>query len=265
MKYICPAAFILAALLIITCAGSSAADENKDDAARAAFFKNIKTLLEKADSYSVFEFIQTREDPVEAAEIYSDLVSDFYWKDKDLHKSISFAGAGIQYCLIKAGELETIQPETAEELKDQAKVISYNLASFAWPGWDEEGIVIGSTEIAAGLDAAWLNLRLVRELNKDNLELSNAWWVVGAQLLASQKYDEAVKAFESSMNSAHLASDRINKLLAQGFVGTAMIVGGNEDGHQILGNVIKALSELNSEEGRFVIDQLNTALNVFIK
>jgi len=237
----------------------------EDDPARAKIFQNVKSMLENSDSYQVIGYINSLGEPDSVAEIYSNLVMDFYWKEKSLPHVITIARAGIQFCLTKADELQDMETILSREMKKKARIISYNLASFTWPGWDEKGIVITNSDILIGLDAARLNLRLVRELGEDDLKISIAWWAVGAQLMAVQKYDKALEAFQSSKEHAHLAGDNTNELLADGYIGVTKTIAGDKDGNKILGQAIEELKKLNTEDSKFFIEQLNTVLNVFIK
>lgn len=66
---------------------------------------------------------------------YSKLVKHFHWQQKKLPVLVAVGWAGIQYGLIQA-ETEVSQ---AQAIKSAAKTIAYDVASFAWPGWDEPG------------------------------------------------------------------------------------------------------------------------------
>jgi hypothetical protein len=75
----------------------------------------------------------------------------------------------------------------------------YNLASFAWPGWDEAGIVIGPEELAAGRDAALRCLDLRRNPAHAAVPFgytpAMAHWMVGAYHLAAREWDAARAEF----------------------------------------------------------------------
>ncbi len=243
----------------------SAAAGDIDDSVGEKTLKDVTSLLENSDSFQAISYINNIGDADTVAEIYSNLVLDFYWKEKNLPYVITLARAGIQYCLAKADEFKLADPTRADEMKKKARIISYNLASFTWPGWGEKGIAIGHSDILIGLDAARLNLRLVRELNEDDKKLSVAYWAIGAQLLAVQKYDEAIEAFDSSKEHDRLAGDRMGELLAEGYIGITKIASGDETGREILGQATKELEEFDNEDSKFYIEQFNTALNVFIK
>jgi len=64
------------------------------------------------------------------------------------------ARAGAHYGQAAARFLRRPRSGQAKELKEGAKGVIYNLASYTWPGWKEPGIAIGPGEIAQGLDAA---------------------------------------------------------------------------------------------------------------
>ena len=150
-------------------------------------------------------------------------------------------------------------------MKVSARRISYNLASFTWPGWGEKDLLITPADIEVGLDAARLNVRLVGELNEGDTPHSIAYWGLGAQLIAVQKYDEALKAFKKSKDYAHNAGEKLSELLADGYIGITMIVSGDESGQEILGETIKKLNAIGSEDALYFVEQFNTAMNVFIK
>ncbi len=252
-------------LFFILLIAAAAFAGDKDDPEWIKTFQDVKSLMESSDSYRAISYINNLSEPDSVAGIYSRLVDDFYWKEKNLPHVISISRAGIQYCLTKSDELKVSDPILAREIKKKARIISYNLASFTWPGWDEKGIIISHSDILIGLDAARLNLRLVKELNEDDEKLSVAYRGIGAQLIAVQKYNKAIEAFESSKEHARLAGDKMGELLANGYIGITMIIAGDTAGNELLGHAIKELEKLNNEDAKFFIEQFNTALNVFIK
>ncbi len=253
----------LAMACVVAVAGG-AAGQQTEVAERAIVFGEVKALLEEADTFKAIEYINEQGDPETVAERYSDLAMDFYWRDKALEHVVTFSRAGIQYCLTKAQELAEEQVETATKLRVYARIISYNLASFAWPGWDEEGIVVTEGDMWAGLDAAKLNMRLTTELGEGPEKLSNAHWVLGAQLLAAGDYDGAVKAFQDCEAKGVEAADRASELLGSGYKGLAMMAGGEAEGRGLLDGALEGFRELNTEDSQFFIDQLNTAMRVFV-
>ena len=241
--------------------------QQKDIEDRAVVLNKVKTFLKEHDTFKAIEFINKQGEPEIVAKLYSDLVNDFYWKEKTLSEVITFARAGIQYCLTKAQDITKEDPKKVEELRFTAKIISYNLASYTWPGWDEKGISISQSDLLVGLDAAKLNLRLAFELKKDAVPLSMAYWVLGAQYLALANYDEAIKAFTSSKEKAEEANDNMNDLLALGYIGVTKIIQGSQkvEGEKELDKAIKEFKKLNTEDSEFYIEQLKTVLKIFAK
>jgi hypothetical protein len=243
------------------------ADEKKEDPERARILRQVKVLLEEDDSYKAIEFMSKQGEPLEVAKRYSDLVNDFYWKEKALPHAVTFARAGIQYSLIKSQELIATDIVKANEVRDVARVISYNLASYTWPGWDEKGIVIAEADLLVGLEAAKLNLRLVKELEMGLMSLSAANWAIGAMHMALGQYDDAVNAFESSMEDASLDEAREFELLNAGYLGIAKILKGpmKPEGERELKEAKEKLEKLNTDDSRFLAKQLETALEVFTR
>src|SRR5579872_5380750 len=99
---------------------------------------------------------------------------------RDVAGMIVFGLAGIRYCLAKSQQRESSDPETSAELKGLAKAMAYNLGANTWPGWDDEGIILGGTDLAIGMHAALLNLRLAHELARGSEVMGNAHWLIGA-------------------------------------------------------------------------------------
>lgn len=263
LRIVICSAFVLAAGLSTVVL----ADEKKEDPERSRILKQVKVLLNEADSYKAIEFMSKQGEPLAVAKRYSDLVNDFYWKEKALPDAVTFARAGIQYSLIKSQELLATDVKKANEVRDVARVISYNLASYTWPGWDEKGIVITEADMLVGLEAAKLNLRLVKELELGLMSLSAASWAVGAMHIALEQYDDAINAFESSREDALLEEAREFELLNAGYIGIAKILKGpmKPEGERELHNAKEKLEKLDTEDSKFFAKQLETTLEVFTR
>ena len=227
--------------------------------------KKAREHITAGDTARAVELINGHSNVKEAAEVYSDLVRDLYWKERSLPNVVTTARAGLDFCRTKADELRENDPETSRALSVTAKSISYNLASFTWPGWNEKGIVIGRNDISIGLEAARLNVRIVEELKDDDLSFANAYWMLGAQLIAVQKYDEAIEAFESSKKYAQKAGKRLSELLADGYIGVTMTIAGQKEGREVLKQAENALNQIGTDDAKFFIGQFHTVLAVFIK
>ena len=139
------------------------------------------------------------DDPTEAADAYFEGMKTAYWDDKDVHLTTAIAYAGVSRLLTEA---EHANAETAAELRSKAKAMTYNLASFTWTGWDEPGVEIAPSDQAAGLAAARSNLDMAVELDKGDLAIGRAWWMLGAHLLTAGEPKDACEAFAASAEYA---------------------------------------------------------------
>lgn len=147
------------------------------------------------DAHETLEPVQHEGSPRDIAAGFDSAVRDLYWKAKDLVAVIALAREGIQYCLTTMGE--ATDPDDRIFFGDSAKTLAYNLASFTWPGWDEPGISPSPDDLAVGLSAARLNLRLALELNKPVDRVEDAHWLLGAHLLAAHLPEAALEEFEA--------------------------------------------------------------------
>lgn len=241
------------------------ADQEKDDPERVEILEEVKSLLRESDTFKAIEFVNSRGEPEVVADRYFDLVIDFYWKERGLSEVIVFAKAGIQYSLTKAQEFEEEDSEKAVKLRSIGKAMAYNLASFTWPGWNEEGIILSEGDLATGLDAAKLNLRLAYELSKPASAVSAAHWVLGAQHLAGASYDEAIEAFALAREKAREANDEASEWMNLGYIGIVRITDGSEktEGEKEFHEAVEGLQKVDTEDAKFYTEQLRTALKVF--
>ncbi len=90
---------------------------------------------------------------------------------------MGFGRAGVQLGLTEGRRVAGSNPDLSTSLIGHAKAISYNLASFSWPGWDEQEIELCVSDIAMELDAAKLNLRLTIELKRGAGPMRKAHWL----------------------------------------------------------------------------------------
>lgn len=128
-------------------------------------------------------------------EVYSKAMRSAYREDKDLSAAMAIAWAGISRLLALAHEAT---PTRAHELRSLAKVLTHDLASFTWGGWDEPGIVITPPEARAGWAASRANLAYAMELERGPSPRARAHWMVGAHELAAGRPAEARASFESA-------------------------------------------------------------------
>ena len=242
-----------------------AAAQQKIDPERLKMAATVRKLVEDNDSYAAIQMIQEKGEFAEVAQRYEFLVRDLYWQEKALHAVVPIANAGIQYCLTKADEFAEEDSEDARKLLDYAKIISYNLSSFTWPGWDEKGIVITEHALAAGLDAAKLNVRLVERLGADHGQMSNSYWAIGAQYIALKDYARAITAFKSAAEYAQKAGSKDAELMNNGYIAMAKVLEGTEKekAKADLDKIVKELRAIGSDDANFFADQLISVLKFF--
>src|SRR5207237_9220764 len=120
-------------------------------------------------------------------------VRELYWKQKDLSRSLAFAFAAVNVAWLRAMDVEKSDPDLAKELRHSAKGMCYDIASFTWDGWGESRITITPTDLALGLDAAKANLRLAEQLQRGDLPMSRAHWMLAGHHLSAGNSDLALK------------------------------------------------------------------------
>jgi hypothetical protein len=183
-------------------------------------------IAEQQDSFAAVLFVTTQADALVAAKTFSEAMLFSYWQAKNLPLAVALGRAGVQFALTAAEHHD----ELAGELRSTAKALAYNLASFIWPGWNEPGIAVTATDVAVGLDAAKTNLRLANELQKGDLPLSRAHWMLGAQQLAASDFAAATASFAEAEKFAAAANTPTEALLARGFVLVTHLVEAHRQG-----------------------------------
>lgn len=197
--------------------------------------------------------------PAEQVQLYVDVMRHAYWKKKDLSATIQIGQAGID----AADKFKRNHPDQLEEIESKVKGIHYDIASFTWPGWDEEDIIITPDQVELGLRAAEKNLALAIELKKEELPLSRAYWMLAAQELANGQYEKAKEHFGQAELLATKAGATGEAVLAKGFI---QVVGLVQDPQNK--ELAKKLEEIKTvlrkeEHGKFFIAQLVDSLSVF--
>lgn len=228
-------------------------------------------LATEQDSFAAVAWLAAQPDPVAVVKTFSQVMLEFYWQQKNLPLALAFGRAGAQFAISAAAVMEASDPAQALELRSSAKAMTYNLASFTWPGWNEPGIVTTSADVALGLDAAKTNLRLAIELQKGDLPLSRAHWMLGAQQLASGQHPVAMESFAIAARYATAANTPAEAELAAGFAAIVKIVAATAANDLARKN--SAQSELQSirdrlktlPDGEAFCGQFDGALQVFAK
>ncbi|RYX85035.1 hypothetical protein EON83_07245 [bacterium] len=216
----------------------------------------------REDVFGVLEFLAAQNPDGKVLRACQELAAKIYWDKKDLVGVVAVSLFGLSLGWRIANSLDG--EEETSVIFSITKAIAYNLASFTWPGWDESGIQIGHTDLTIGLSAAKINLRLAHELNKGNLPLARANWMLAAHYLAQKEYTHAERNFALSATHALEADEQAEVLLAEGFqVLTLLLAGLRESGasEKRLNEVKEKLRLL--ENGSGFIGQLDTAQRVF--
>jgi len=197
--------------------------------------------------------------PTEHIPLYSEILRHAYWQQKDLPAAIEIGQTGIRH-----GEaLAESYPEDAGEILGQVKAIYYDLASFTWPGWDEEGIKVTPEQTRLGLEAACKNRQLAIQLKKESLPLSRAYWLLGAQQLAAGDKTQALASFTMAEQHALEAEAGPEELLAQGFAClTGLLANPEDQSLQVEMAEIKTVL-LVEEHGEMFVQQIEDAQRVF--
>ena len=143
-----------------------------------------------------------------------------------------------------------------------------------WPGWNDEGIVLGATDLGIGLDAALLNLRLAQELSRGPEVMGNAHWLIGAHHLAANRAAQALKTFVQAEQAFQQAGKPDFALMAAGYAAlaskcTAAAQGAPTSAREIadrqLQAVLQKLEKSDDEDAKFFAEQIRTAEKVLLK
>lgn len=230
---------------------------------RKELTKEALRVCAERDCRAAIEFLGRHLDPLVATQVFGDLQHEFYWQRRDLHGSIAFGQAGVEFGLAAAARVEQENTTLAHEIRSVAKGINYDIASLSWPGWDEPGIQITAADLAVGMDAAKTNLRLAKELNRGDLPLSRALWVLGAHHLAVRDQARAKELFSDAAKHPAKANAKADELLNLGYLHLTRLVE-----HPADANAGDALQRTKEElgalkDGKEFVQQLDVARRVF--
>lgn len=193
----------------------------------------------------------------EAIDAYRTAMRVAYWDNKDVARALAIADAGVSRFLAAADDADEA---FAFELRSAAKGLLYDVASFTWVGWDEAEITITEAGAAVGLDAAHSNLAMAINLDKGDLAMARAHWMLGAHLLTSGAHDDAGRAFEASQMSAVAAGADVEAELAVAFGALTAIAAGDEGPEPPLSMSLERLGAM--EDGEAFVAQVTTARSV---
>ena len=172
--------------------------------------------LQAGDVYSVVEFLDGQEDAVAALKTYNQLQRQLYWEEKNLGLSLALGRAGLQQGLQMGRRLASTDANLSKQLVGQAKALSYNLGSFAWPGWGDEGPPVSESDAVMGLDAAKVNFRLGTELERGDEPMGNAHWLLGAHYLAAGKLGLGTNPFRGIPGTIQESGHRVGAASGRG-------------------------------------------------
>lgn len=218
-------------------------------------------LLEKEGVQAALAYLREtpHPSPAEHVQAFDQLARHAYWQQKNLPVTVEILLAGLDWGASMLDE----HPDQAGEIKSEIKAIHYNLASFTWTGWDEPGFTVTPEQEQLGLRSAESNLKLALELKKDDLPLSRAYWMLGAQEISARLYEKAKEHFSLAEELARKTGATGEQLLAKGFLHlTALLADpGNEAVSGRLAEIKTALQ--HEEHGETFIQQLETTQRVF--
>ncbi len=143
----------------------------------------------------------------------------------------------------------------------------YNLASFAWPGWDEPGITVGPEELSAGREAAALCLEIRTDPANQGVAFgytsAMAYWVVAAYALSDRSYSRAVDLFSQAADLERNAGE--HGLLNAGYAALARwLASPSTETEAAFTSVLEQLAaRVGDEDAAFYREQLLTARRVF--
>jgi hypothetical protein len=232
---------------------------------REAFFmsqiESILELIAAHDTYAVVDRLAREADALTSGKAFVEVMRHLYWQKKDMHRSVQIAQAGAHCCLTVAAR-DGLDPTQAMKLRGIAKGLTYDIASFTWPGWNEPGITISATDLALGMDAARANLRMARELNRGDLPMSRAHWMLAGHRLCSKEFAAAKDDYQSAARYATAAGSKSDELLSQGFACLTDILAGTTPSASA--DLDAILQQLNAVEGGpDFAQQILTAKRVF--
>jgi hypothetical protein len=227
--------------------------------------QELRLIYGREDIFAALEFSLDQGEILSAAQALHLAMRHQYWKEADLDGALAFGRTGIQLGLQGARACEQNDPELAFALRGQAKRFAYDVASFAWVGWDQDGITISPGAHAAGWEAARVNLRLAIHLERGDLPLSRAHWMIGAYQLADGDLDGAGRSFQVALDLAEKVDSREDAQLNRGYI--LLVKKGQAQGNPAASaDFSEFLDQSRQEEsGTYLVEQLEIAARVFAR
>lgn len=214
------------------------------------------------DTFALVESIIAKNDPLAAVTALDEMMRDQYWKQKNLFLAIALGRSAAQHALRSAAQTQSPQTELAAQLRNKTFAILYNIASFSWSGWGEEGITVTKSDEKIGYDAARANLRMTVELKQGEIQVCRAHWMVGAHQISAGDYVAAIASFNASERHAKAAGERGEELLAVAFARLAQHLSRRSD--ESRAQLTASIEELRKvKDGDFFSGQVTKAMEVF--
>lgn len=171
----------------------------------------------------------------------------FYWERKDLTTYLVLMQAMVNEMLDTADVLAAAdeKPSEAAAYKRRAMGALYDIASLSWPGWAEEGIDPTPDQIATGLAAAKMNIRLGQDLGLGPQVRRNGYFVLGLQLLASGDGGAALDALREHKSLSEESGMDVG--IDDGWVALAEVAAGVEGAERRYEATIESLRSAEGE------------------
>ncbi len=218
-------------------------------------------LVDAGDLQAAFLLVESSGDLVHISASYNDLAQALYTQRKDVTRMLAVARRGVSFSLEAAERVGSSDAGRAATLKERAKIIAYNASANSWPGWGDEGIVIGHDHLAEASDLADQAFRLVEELELGNKQLGNGQWLIGALHMSAGRGAEAEAAFLRARDANRAAGAQVPELMVEGY--RALLRKRFPEIHPRgaldFEEVSRRLEQNGSKEALFFLQQLKTA------
>lgn len=222
-----------------------------------------RDLLASQGAAAAIAWLESQPDPAAVANAFDALARHAYTHHKDVAAMLAIAQAGIEYALHASLDVAEQDADLAFALSGHAKTLNYNLSANTWPGWGDDGISITPEQQALGYQAAHKNLELAEILDKGDLALGRAYWLIGAHDLAANNAAAARAAFELAARHSAAAGQPGEALLSEGYAHLADLLADPTD-NAARQRLQASLAELPQHpQGEFFARQLQTAAQVF--
>ncbi len=204
---------------------------------------------------SVATWAEAEANPVKANERYDEAIKFIYWKKKNVSAGISLAQRAAEFSETKWRACKK-SGDLANKLRAWQKTHLYNLASFAWPGWNDTERPVNAAQRKFGYLAAKQNLKLAIELKKPALKIGMAHWLVGAHELTAGEYKPAANSFVAYRGLANRANNNEHAVLADGYLAIAGLQTGAEHAEIEFSRAVEGLEKLDTKDAKFFAQQL---------